>query len=390
MEDPKERFGFGQNWNDFIIKQFSPERVTAAKSKLLGALRLADLRGKTFLDIGCGSGLHSLAAIQAGAERVVSFDYDPNSVRTAQMLKEMFGNPGNWQISQGSVLDEQNMKNLGTFDIVYSWGVLHHTGFMWKAIENARIPLGENGVFLIALYSHTAYQDGELSGRPSPEQWVEIKKKYNSSHAVVKRFMEWEYVWHDSLKPPISKPWLVFERYAAFKKREKEYVKERGMEIWTDIRDWLGGYPMEFVNEFELQAFAKERLGLKLVEMLAGEGNTEFILCPFTATNWWAAIDAGRQCRQIKSPFTHVSDNCWMIELPDLADMADSNDSHRKSTLRMYEGTDMMSFAHSTHRAIHRYGAGRYSHWNGNLYFSTSDNSDPNTNGRIYSIRFNL
>lgn len=389
MEDPKERFGFGKNWNDFITKQFSPDRVAVAQTKLLDTLRLTDLRGRTFLDIGCGSGLHSLAAIQAGAERVVSFDYDPNSVSTTRMLKNTIGNPENWQILQGSVLDDNHMKTLGTFDVVYSWGVLHHTGYMWKAIENARIPLGENGIFLIALYSHTAYRNNELLGKPGPEEWLEIKKKYNASSKTMKRIMEWKFVWDEYLMPPSSSILNIFERYASFRKREKEYVEERGMELWTDIRDWLGGYPMEFVNEFELQAFAKERLGLKLVEMFTGEGNTEFILTPVNASNWWTAIDADRQRARVQAPFVHTNENCWSTQLPKLASEADTSDKPRKSSLRLYEDEMMLTFAHTSHDAIRQFGLGRYSHWGETLYFSTSDNSDPNTNGRVYSIYFN-
>ena len=94
-----------------------------------------DLDNKTFLDIGCGSGIHSLAAFLSGAKLIVSFDYDPQSVAATRILHRKAGEPKNWKIMQGSVLDEEFLRTLGHFDFVYSWGVLHHTGQMWQAIK---------------------------------------------------------------------------------------------------------------------------------------------------------------------------------------------------------------------------------------------------------------
>ena len=114
------RFGFGANWADYIDKNFSEERVDISRRHLLGFLKLNDLKGKTFLDIGCGSGLHSLAAWRSGAEQVVSFDYDQNSVATTKKLQELSGSPKNWIVLQGSVLDELFIDSLPKSDIVYS------------------------------------------------------------------------------------------------------------------------------------------------------------------------------------------------------------------------------------------------------------------------------
>lgn len=104
-------------------------------------LRVENLKGKTFLDIGCGSGIHSLAALRLGASQVFAFDYDVDSVATSRRVREWAGNPENWQIKRNSVLDADFMASLPKFDIVYSWGVLHHTGDLWGAVRNAAIPL---------------------------------------------------------------------------------------------------------------------------------------------------------------------------------------------------------------------------------------------------------
>ena len=128
MEAAEKRFEFGKNWKNYIERSFSQEKVEVSKKHILNFLERSHLEGLRFLDIGCGSGLHSLGALQLGAAEVMSFDYDNKSVEAASMLYKYAGEPKNWKIMQGSVLDEQFMVSLPKADIVYSWGVLHHTG----------------------------------------------------------------------------------------------------------------------------------------------------------------------------------------------------------------------------------------------------------------------
>ena len=141
--DKGERFQFGQNWRKYL-KKISNERIKIAEDSLLEMLELKDLKGKTFLDIGCGSGLFSLAALNLGAN-VFSIDYDPDSIYCATYLRNQFGYDEKWDIKEGSVLDTDFMASLGSFDIVYSWGVLHHTGNMNLALANVLIPLKNKG-----------------------------------------------------------------------------------------------------------------------------------------------------------------------------------------------------------------------------------------------------
>jgi 2-polyprenyl-6-hydroxyphenyl methylase/3-demethylubiquinone-9 3-methyltransferase len=111
-------------------------------------VEVEDFQGKSFLDIGSGSGLFSLAARRLGA-KVHSFDYDPQSVSCTKELKQRyFPNDSDWTIGQGSVLDVDYIKSLGKFDIVYSWGVLHHTGALWQALDNASLPVVDRGTLI--------------------------------------------------------------------------------------------------------------------------------------------------------------------------------------------------------------------------------------------------
>src|SRR5205823_4486652 len=130
--DPPERFEFGKNWQCFL-RSLDEGRILAAEHSLRSMLGVEDFNQKTFLDVGCGSGLFSLAARRLGA-RVFSFDYDPQCVAcTLQLKSTFFPGSSDWQIERGSALDQSYLRKPGAFDVVYAWGVLHHTGAMWKA-----------------------------------------------------------------------------------------------------------------------------------------------------------------------------------------------------------------------------------------------------------------
>jgi len=157
MEFEKEvaqgsRFEFGKNWTAFL-KVLDDDRILTAEKSLQGMLEMETFKGKSFLDIGSGSGLFSLAARRLGA-RVYSFDYDPQSVScTVELKRRYFADDGNWTIKQGSVLDRDYLAGMEPFDIVYSWGVLHHTGKMWQALENAATRVKAGGMLFIAIYN---------------------------------------------------------------------------------------------------------------------------------------------------------------------------------------------------------------------------------------------
>ncbi|MGO9097436.1 MAG: class I SAM-dependent methyltransferase [Bryobacteraceae bacterium] len=254
-------FSFGQNWAKYVSEHFSEERVRIAQRHLTAFLELPSLEGKSFIDVGCGSGLSSLAAFDAGAGRLVSFDCDPASVETTRRLRELRGNPENWTVAQGSVLDREFLRSLEPADIVYSWGVLHHTGSMWEAIENAATLLNDSGaLFYIALYATT----------PKSDYWTEVKQRYNAAPAARKRAMEVRCAIRHFLLPELvrGRNPLAFLR---------KYQERRGMEAMTDIRDWLGGYPYEHARIPEVMAFCRKKLDLMLINLNPDPGFAEYL-----------------------------------------------------------------------------------------------------------------
>ena len=264
-KDPQERFSFGSNWKRFL-ENLNEDQILEAEKSLKEKLGFSSLKGKIFLDAGCGSGLFSLAAHRLGA-KVFSFDYDQDSVNCAQYLKEKYTNDSSrWSVEQGSVLDPNFLKKFGQADIVYSWGVLHHTGHMHDAFENVAPLVKEGGQLFISIYN----DQGRIS-----RAWTCIKKMY-----VQKPFLRpflitfcglwlWKY----------ALAWGLL-RYGNPFKYITEYGKNnRGMTAWRDLIDWVGGYPFEVAKPEEVFHFFKEK-GFQLNTLKtcgSGLGCNEFV-----------------------------------------------------------------------------------------------------------------
>ena len=174
------------------------------------------------------------------------------------------GSPAGWTARQGSVLDETFVNGLPLFDIVYSWGVLHHTGDVWTAIRNAAGRVAPGGLFYIALYS------ADVQKPPfTAEFWLALKQRYVRGSWLMKRSLEAWYLAVFMLRlNPFNLPALM--------RQARAYKSKRGMSLMTDVRDWLGGWPMQFVHDAEAVRFCEE-LGLKLEKIKTGEANTEFL-----------------------------------------------------------------------------------------------------------------
>jgi 2-polyprenyl-3-methyl-5-hydroxy-6-metoxy-1,4-benzoquinol methylase len=367
------RYGFGKNWAEFIERQLSDEIVRQSVDHIKSFMKIDTLEGKTFLDIGCGSGIHSLAALRLGAKKVTAFDYDEDSVATSRQVRDWAGIPHDrWEINQGSVLDTALMTSLPKHDIVYSWGVLHHTGAMWDAVRNAAIPLAPGGDFYIALYSSDNYVD------PTPEFWIRLKRAYNQAAPLTRKLMELKYVYWVLIRPEIEAgrdPLNMMTNYG-----------KRGMTAWTDAKDWLGGYPMEFSGYAETRAFCKRNSDLDLVNVLTGEGCTEYLFTRLSESKRWREWETKRRLVPMPAPFAHAGGHAYAINLPEhLAASADDNSDHMRSRVMIYEEGAPLGIAHCMHDTIRNIGKGRFSHWGADLVFSTPDNSDPNSNGRAYA-----
>jgi 2-polyprenyl-6-hydroxyphenyl methylase/3-demethylubiquinone-9 3-methyltransferase len=265
-----QRFQFGRNWRRFL-RQVDESRIQHATTALQDLLGRKDLKGLTFLDVGSGSGLSSLAATRLGA-RVTSFDYDPESVAASQELKRRFHDGKQpWVTSIGSALDRDFLKSLGTFDIVYSWGVLHHTGAMYEALENVLQCMAPNGVIAIAIYN----DQGVWSRR-----WARVKRLYCRS-ALGKGLVVVSIVPYWVLRGLLSDLWHTRNPIA----RYREHGQHRGMSLLHDWVDWLGGWPFEVAKPEAIFHWFRDR-GYELVNLTTAGGTmgcNEFVFRRVTA-----------------------------------------------------------------------------------------------------------
>jgi len=260
-----DRFAFGSNWAKFLAL-VDETRIAEAERSLRDMLGVADLQGRSFLDIGSGSGLFSLAARRLGA-RVHSFDYDPQSVACTAELRQRFApGDGDWTVEQASVLDQAYLATLGRYDIIYSWGVLHHTGAMWPALSNVVDLVGEGGRLFIAIYND--------QGRSS-RIWTAVKKAYVKLPAP----LDWLV-----LAPAFARLWgpsLVRDTLRGRPLRTWRSYRERprAMDPWRDTVDWVGGYPFEVARPEQIFDFFHAR-GFDLERMVTcagGHGCNEFV-----------------------------------------------------------------------------------------------------------------
>jgi 2-polyprenyl-6-hydroxyphenyl methylase/3-demethylubiquinone-9 3-methyltransferase len=261
----RERFQFGANWARFLSK-LDDDRIAEAERSLREMLGTESLAGRSFLDIGSGSGIFSLAARRLGA-RVHSFDYDPQSVAcTAELRRRYFADDPAWRVEQGSVLDAEYVRSLGAFDIVYAWGVLHHTGDMWTALHNAQLAVADGGRLFLAIYNYQIYWTA-LSTR--------MKRAYVRSPRPGRWLIAGAFIGLQVAKTTAKN--LVLGRNPV--RRYREYGRNRGMSVWHDWIDWVGGYPFETAKPEEIFDFYRTRgFALdRLVTCGGGHGCNQFV-----------------------------------------------------------------------------------------------------------------
>lgn len=259
------RFEFGANWSRFLAA-VDDARIEAATASLKSMLAVDRLDGKRFLDVGSGSGLFSLAAHRLGAS-VHSFDYDPDSVFCTQTLKERYApDAGDWTVEQGSALDEDYLNELGEAEIVYSWGVLHHTGDMWTAIDLVSRRVRPSGFFWLAIYN----DQQEVTSR-----WRRVKRLYQKLPRFLRPLLSATVgavlLGHRLCRTAVTSvvelitlgnPLAPLQRAADRASRPDP----RGMSRWHDLVDWVGGWPFEVARPEEVIDFLADR-GFQLVRL---------------------------------------------------------------------------------------------------------------------------
>lgn len=244
-------FAFGKNWASYAAL-IGEREITEAERSLLKLLPKEALAGKRFLDIGCGSGLHSLVALRLGAGEVLAADIDPDSVATTRAVLDRHAPQACYSVRESSVFDLDPVRT-GHFDVVYSWGVLHHTGDMHRALRQAAALVAPGGVFVFALYRKTW-----MCGF-----WKLEKRFYSRARPGLQKFARGVYVALYRVR--------LLMKGQQFKKHVRNYKNTRGMDFYHDVHDWLGGYPYESISPAEVER-AMTKAGLVRVKVLVQHG----------------------------------------------------------------------------------------------------------------------
>lgn len=263
--DADTHFQFGENWSSYA-ESITTDAIEEAEKGLLKLVSKEELQERRFIDIGCGSGLHALAAHRQGASHVYCVDIDKDSVETSKRVLDRFAPESHRKVENISVFD-LSTDTTGSFDIVYSWGVLHHTGDLDGALRKAAALVAPNGLFIFALYRRTALD----------AFWKLEKKWYTNAPSGLRRVADTIYISLYRLG--------LLAKGTSFSTFLSEYKSRRGMDFYHDVRDWLGGFPYESITPSEVDELMRE-LGLRKVRTftqkspwagLFGSGCDEFV-----------------------------------------------------------------------------------------------------------------
>lgn len=263
-------FAFGRNWARFLAS-VNEDRIQVAQDSLRSLLRRDDLSGCRFLDAGSGSGLFSLAAHRLGAA-VTSFDVDPDSVASTQELKRRFGqDAAGWRVLYGSLLDQAFLDTLGEFEVVYCWGVAHHTGSMWTAIENLSSLVKTDGSLVLAIYNDQLYIS---------RAWGAVKRVYQRLpvflrplYVVAIGFASFAKRLVVTILACMLRLFTLRNPFVPLMNWARE-TQSRGMHGWYDL---VGGWPFEVARPEAVFRFMRDR-GFMLQELTTsvGHGCNEF------------------------------------------------------------------------------------------------------------------
>jgi ubiquinone/menaquinone biosynthesis C-methylase UbiE len=249
----KEKVG---SFYDVVWTEYVPELEASEKHWRL-FYSPEEVRGKSVLDAGCGTGIFSIVFARNGAGRVTGIDISPGSLETARTLKAKFG-------LDNAEFRLQDMLRLpfadNSFDIVWAWGTVHHTTDPFRAISELIRVLRPGGSLFLAVYKRT---------------------KVTFIHEIIRKTL---------IRTP-RRTWTSLSKLMAFflspvvfffKKREKSRKGEKLEEL---ILDWYFVPIRHYYTPEEIQDFLKKK-GLEIEKFLPASGrfdsSSNFI---FTARN---------------------------------------------------------------------------------------------------------
>lgn len=250
------RFDFGKNWQSYSHNALTPERIEQARQDFRQLVDGIDLQNKHFIDIGFGQGLSLIVASEMGAS-TLGIDIDELNILALKTTLKLMGSTKLPKVQVESILNPSFVgENKGRFDIVHSWGGLHHTGNMRQALVNSCSLVADNGYFICSIYNQ----------HWSSFLWKGVKWSYNYMPPMLQPLMVWLFY-----------PIIYLAKWIVTGKNPKR--KQRGMDFYHDVVDWVGGYPYEYASEHQIQKMVSEQ-GFKMLAVFPARvptGANEYI-----------------------------------------------------------------------------------------------------------------
>lgn len=236
-KDNVKQFDFWKNWINFSKNKLDSEKYSQAIGSLDDFIWKENIIDKTVIDIWCWSWIFSMWFLALWAKKVLWLDVNENSLIATKLNYDNYSNNGGLLTTKfASILDEKDLLDIEQYDIVYSRWVLHHTWNMYKAFDNSSSLVKKWWYLCIAIYNK----------HWSSPIWRIIKKLYLESPKIIKKLFIF-----------IFYPIIFIAKFLVT--LENPFKKERWMNFYYDVIDWIWWYPYEYASVSEIEKYFVER-----------------------------------------------------------------------------------------------------------------------------------
>ena len=390
---------FGLQWNLFRRTQldsFTGTSISRDRLKGLVGGSLDIFRGKTVLEAGCGAGRFTEVMLAAGAN---VFAVDISTAVEANYLTCC--NYQDYFVCQADILNLPIQPE--QFDIVVCAGVIQHTPSPEETISRLCAHVKPGGLLVIDHYTYTY----PITRSRRTLRSILLKRSSIFSMKFCKLLVAGLWPVHILIYALRFLPKMTSIRHAFLRlspvvdyQGDHPQLGKRLLYQWAllDTHDTLTDYYKHIRTVSQIYDDLCESKMVDIDAVYGGNGVEAMARKPSPRESRDLGVSTsgnyqdqhtgiGWPTQHLKGPFKHIRGYAWLAELGQYRQVADCPENPLQSVVFLYENGVNVGPGHSSHLDIIARGQGRYSHWGDGIIFSTSDHSDPNTNGRTYSIR---
>lgn len=213
------------------------ERKYFAEPHIPGFAQFERWTGKRVLEVGCGMGTDAINFARAGAN-YSAIDLSEASLTLARKRFEVFGLKGNLQPHNAEKLSE--VLPAGSFDLVYSFGVIHHTPRPDAVIREIRKVIKPDGEFRLMLYAKNSWKNVMIEGGfDQPEAQAGCPIAFTYSEAEVRELLAQGGFQATEITQDHIFPYVV-EKYVRYEYEPEPWFKAMPEEMFRHLERSLG------------------------------------------------------------------------------------------------------------------------------------------------------